>query len=246
MKYLFIILAIVSLATVLSLLSFLPGKTPTKDEIAISVNGRDIARDAVALEGARRGYHAKEQSELYDTLIARELLIQEAERQAIHKEESFRKSLKEFYESSLIKILLDRKNEQLESKVGDEEIAGYLALTGKIVTFTRLDAIPKSHEDAEVAGGLTNTALFNDLATPMRMLLASLRPGQYAIHFDTGTERYAVRLDDIQPAPDPSAPQMDRQRLAAMFEDYKREQQMSQWLTDLKQKATITIHNGKE
>ncbi len=245
MKYLFIILAIVSLATVLSLLSFLPGKTPSK-EIAISINGRDIAMEAIAKESSKRGYHAKEQTELYDTLITRELLIQEAEIQAIHKEESFRESLKEFYENSLIKILLDRKNEQLVTKVSEDEVGGYLALTGKIVTFTRLDAIPKTPEEAATAAGLTNTALFNDLATPIRMLLASLHPGQFAVHFDTGTDRYAIRLDDIQPSPVPSLPQIDRQRVSAMFEDYKREQQMSQWLADLKQKATITIHNGKE
>lgn len=246
MKYLFIILAIVSLATVLSLFSFLPGKTPSKDEIAISINGRDIARDTIALEGTKRGYHAKEQAELYDTVITRELLIQEAEKQAINKEESFRKSLKEFYENSLIKILLDRKNEQLQSTVTEKEIDGYLALTGKIVTFTRLDAIPTSQEESSSAKGLTNTALFNNLATPIRMLLSSLQPGQFAIQFDTGTEKYAIRLDDIQPSPNPLEPQIDRQRLAAMFEDYKREQQMNQWLADLQQNATITIHNGKE
>jgi len=246
MKYLFIILAIVSLATVFSLFSFLPGKTPSKDEIAISINGRDIARDTVALEGTKRGYHAQEQSELYDTLITRELLIQEAEKQAINKEESFRKSLQEFYENSLIKILLDRKNEQLHSTVTENEIGGYLALSGKIVTFTRLDAIPQSQEQASSAKGLTNTALFNDLATPIRMLLSSLQPGQFGIQFDTGSEKYAIRLDDIQPSPNPAEPQINRQRLAGMFEDYKREQQMNQWLADLQQNATITIHNGKE
>lgn len=246
MKYLFIILAIVSLTTLVSLFSFLPGKAPVKNEIAISINGHDIARDTVALEGSRRGYHAGEQSQLYDTLITRELLIQEAERQAINKEESFRKSLKEFYENSLIKTLLDRKNEQLTTSVSEDELNGYLALSGKIVTFTRLDAIPNSQEEAGSAKGLTNTALFNDLATPVRILLSSLQPGHFALQFDTGTEKYAIRLDDIQPAPNPAEPQIDRQRLAAMFEDYKRGQQMNQWLADLQQNAAITIHNGKE
>lgn len=246
MKYLFIILAIVSLATVLSLFSFMPGKTPSKEEIAISINGRDIARDAVATEFDKRGYHADDRAELYDTLITRELLIQEAERQEINKEESFRKSLKEFYENSLIKILLDRKNEQLRTQVGEEELNGYLALSGKIVTFTRLDAIPATREEADKAKGLTNTALFNDLATPLRMLLSTLQPGQYSVQFDTGSEKYAIRLDDIQPSPDTGKQQIDRQRLIAIFEEYKREQQMNQWLIELKQKATITIHNDKE
>lgn len=246
MKYLFIILAIVSFATVASLFAFLPGKTPAKDEIALSINGRDIARDTIALEGNKKGYHAGERSQLYETVITRELLIQEAERQEINKEESFRKSLKDFYENSLIKTLLDRKNEQLTTTVSEEEISGYLALSGKIVTFTRLDVIPQSQEEAASAKGLTNTVLFGDLATPVRVLLSSLQPGQFAIQFDTGTEKYAIRLDDIQPAPNPTEPQIDRQRVAAICAEYKRGQQMNQWLAELQQQATITIHDGNK
>lgn len=246
MKYLFIILAIVSLATVLSLFSFLPGKTPSKDHIAISINGHDIARDAVTAENKRSGYHSEKQSELFDAVITRELLIQEAERQAINKEETFRQSLKQFYENSLIKILLDRKNDQLKAEVSDAELDSYIALLGKIVTFTRLDAIPGSATEANGAKGLTNTALFSDLATPVKMVLASLQPGQFGIQFDTGTEKYAIRLDNVQPSPDPSAQNVDRQHLFAILADYKREQQMNQWLADLQQNATIIIHSDKE
>lgn len=246
MKYLFIILAIVSLATVLSLFSFLPGKFPSKGPIAISINGHDIAREAIDSESKKSGYHSEKQTEIFDAVITRELLIQEAERQAINKEETFRQSLKQFYENSLIKILLDRKDKQLTATVTDGELDSYITLLGKIVTFTRLDAIPKSAAEAGDAKGLTNTALFSDLATPVKMLLASLQPGQYGVQFDTGTEKYAIRLDKVEPSPDPSTGNVDRQRLSATLTDFKREQQMNQWLADLKQNATITIHSDKE
>ncbi|KJR97833.1 MAG: hypothetical protein VR65_22715 [Desulfobulbaceae bacterium BRH_c16a] len=246
MKYLYIILVIVILATVFSLFGFLPGESPSKDEIAISINGHNIARNAVTLESKKSGYHSNDPSDVYDTLITRQLLIEEAERQSINKEESFRKSLQEFYESSLIKILLDRKNSQLETTVTDSEIDSYIALYGTVVTFTRLDAIPASQTEASAAKGLTNTVLFSDLATPVRMLLSALSPGQYGVRFDTGTDKYAIRLDSVQPSPDPASHKVDRQHTFEMLTEYKREQQMNQWLADLKQKATITIHSDKE
>lgn len=246
MKYLFIILAIVSLATILSLFSLLPGKSPSKGEIALSINGHDIARDTIDSETEKGCYHSENQSEIFDAMITRELLIQEAERQNINKEESFRQSLKQFYENSLIKILLDRKNEQLTATVTDGELDGYIALLSKIVTFTRLDAIPQSAAEAGSAKGLTNTVLFVDLATPVKMLLSSLQPGQYGVQFDTGTEKYAIRLDKVEPSPDPAAGNVDRQRLSATMTEYKREQQMNEWLADLKRNATITIHSDKE
>jgi hypothetical protein len=246
MKYLYIILAIVSLATILSLLSFLPGKKTSQDDIAITINGHDIGQGAVASEGKKFGYHSEQQAELFDTLITRELLLQEAQRQAIDKEESFRESLKNYYENSLIKILLDRQNSKIEAAANDADVANYISFLGKIVTFTRLDTIPDSAAEIPAAKGLTNTALFTDLAMPVRLLLSSLKPGQFAIKFDTGTEKYALRLDAVQPAPDYMAKNIDRRHIAEILAEQQKEQQMNRWLSELKQKATITFHNPQE
>lgn len=246
MKYLYIILAIVSLATLLSLISFLPEKKTSQEDIAITINGHDIGQGAVISEGKKFGYHSEQQSELFDTLITRELLLQEAQSQAIDKEENFRESLKNYYENSLIKILLDRQNSKIEVAVNDADVDNYISFLGKIVTFTRLDTIPDSAEAVAAAKGLTNTALFTDLAMPVRILLSSLKPGQFAIKFDTGTEKYALRLDSMQPAPDYTAKTADRRHIAEILEEQQKEQQMNRWLSELKQKATITIHNQQE
>ena len=246
MKYLYIILAIVSLATLLSLFSFLPEKKPSQNDIAITINGHDIGQDAVISEGKKFGYHSEQQAELFDTLITRELLLQEAQSQAIDKEESFRESLKNYYENSLIKILLDRQNSKIAVVVNDADVDNYISFLGKIITFTRLDTIPDSAAATATAKGLTNTALFTDLAMPVRILLSSLKPGQFGIKFDTGTEKYAIRLDGIQPAPDYMAKTTDRQHVAEILAEQLKEQQMNRWLSELKQKATITIHNQQQ
>ena len=242
MKYLYTILAIIGAATVLTLFFLLPEKRTPQKDIAISINGHDIGKDTLAAEGRKSGYHDDQQAEIFDTLITREVLIQEAERQAIHKEESFRLSLKSYYENSLVKTLLDRQNSTLQVSVSEADIDNYIDFLEKRVTFTRLEAIPQSATEAAAAKGLTNTALFTDLATPIRLLLSSLKPTQYAIKFDTGTDTYALRLDNVEPSPEGSAKTVDRQRVQQMLEEYRKEQQMNRWLLELRQKATITIH----
>lgn len=246
MKYLYIILAIIGLATVITVASLLPEKRTALKDIALSINGHDISRESVASEGKKHGYHSDQQPELFDTLITRELLIQEAERQEINKEESFRQSLKNYYESSLVKTLLDRQNSRLQVEVSEADIDTYLAFLGKQVTFTRLEKIPASAAEAATAQGITNTAQFSDLATPVRFLLASLQPGQHGVKFDTGNEKYALRLDGVVPSPNQAGKTVDRQRVREMLEEYQKEQQMNRWLAELREKATITIHDGQK
>jgi hypothetical protein len=246
MKYLYTILAIVGLASILTLFFIFPEKSIPEKDIFLSINGHDITKDTVTAEGKKYGYQTDRHTDFFDTLITRELLIQEAERLAIHKEESFRQSLKTYYESSLVKTLLDRQNSTLQVAVTDADIDTYTEFLGKIVTFTRLDTVPKSAAEASSARGLTNTALFSDLATPIRLLLFSLQPSQYGVNFDTGTESYALRLDGVQPSPDHATKTIDRQRIREMLEEHQREQQMKRWLLQLRQNATITIHKEQK
>lgn len=246
MKYLYTILAIIGVATVLTFFLILPEKKAPIKDIAITINGRDISKEAVTAEGSKFGYHADQQSQFLDSLITREILIQEAERQQIHREESFRQSLKIYYENSLVKTLLDRQNTKLQVAVTDQDIENYIDFLGKVVTFTRLEKIPQSASEAASAKGLTNTVLFSDLATPVRVLLASLKPSQYGVKFDTGTEKYALRLDSTKTPPDHVAQAVDRQRIREMLEEHQKEQQINRWLLDLRQSAAITIHKEQK
>lgn len=243
MKYLFTIIAIVGVITALSLSLLLSDNTTPQGDIALTINGHDIGENDITSEGRKFSYHTGKDSEMYDTYITRELLLQEAQKQAIHKEGSFRKALQTYYENSLIKILLERKNNELEVHVSEEDIDGYITFVGRVVSFTRLDTMPNSAADVASAKGLSTRVPFDDLAAPVKLLLSSLKTGQYGIKFDTGSEKYAVRLDSIGPSPSASEKTIDRHRIREMLEDYKRETQMNVWLTELKQNATITIHN---
>jgi hypothetical protein len=244
MKYIITILVIICAATLLTLFFVWPEKPMEPKNVAVTVNGHDLAKATVTAEGVKAGYNIKDYAELLDSAITRELLIQEAQRQEIDKKESFRVSLKTLYEESLIKTLMDRQYDIPKAAVDDTEIDNYIALCGKMVTFSRLP-VTTSHPRVPTSNqGPQNEVLFDDLAEPLKVCLSSLKPGEYATKFDTGTEQYAIRLDKVTSAVGMPTTQPDRDQVRKMLEDYKRQQQIDNWLKELRTKASITIHNG--
>jgi hypothetical protein len=245
MKYLITILVIICAATLLTLYFVWPDKPIDTTNIAVTINGHNLSKTTVASEGARAGYHSDgDFEELLDSAITRELLIQEAQRQNLDKEESFRITLKTFYEESLIKTLMDRQYHMPKVEVIEKEIDAYLALFTQMVTFTRLPVSGSSPGVPSSEQGSQNEVLFDDLAEPLKYLISGLQPGEYAMKFDTGNEEYAIRLDKVIPAFNMVTKKPERDHVRKMLEEYKRQQQISDWLNELRKKASITIHNG--
>ncbi len=244
MKYLYYILAIVIGAALLSLFFLQPEQEILEKDILFTINKQDYSREMVTSQYSKFGYHSGSTSEMIDTAITRELLIQEAQRQEIDREPDFRSALKDYYENGLIKILLDRKNETIKIDVTDKDIDQYISFLNTLVTFTRLDQVPESDQEATRATGLSTTSLFDDLAMPLQLLLSTLSPGFFKVKFDTGHEQYAIRLDKIQSTEKEANPAPDRENIRRILGDYKREQIMNQWYTDLKNRASITINSN--
>ena len=243
MKYLYYILAIVVAATLLSLFFLWPEQEVDGKDPLFTINGQKYTRESITSQYSKFGYHSDNKSEMIDTAISRELLIQEAQKQAIDRESSFRASLKNYYENGLIKILLDRKNDTLQIDISDADIDRYISFLNTLVSFTRLDKIPESDDEAAKTTGVSTTSLFDDLAIPVRLLLASLSPGSFKIKFDTGNEQYAIRLDKIEPVVTEKAQAPDREEIGLLLSEYRREQIIKEWYGDLRNQASITIHN---
>ncbi len=127
MKYLYYILAIVVAATLLSLFFLWPEQEVDGKDPLFTINGQKYTRESITSQYSKFGYHSDNKSEMIDTAISRELLIQEAQKQAIDRESSFRASLKNYYENGLIKILLDRKNDTLQIDISDADIDRYIS-----------------------------------------------------------------------------------------------------------------------
>ena len=243
MKYLYYILAIVAAATLLSLFFLWPDKEVEEKDSLFTINGQKYTRESITSRYSKFGYHSDNKAEMIDTAISRELLIQEAQRQAIDKEPNFRASLKNYYANGLIRILLDRKNDTIEIDITDADVDRYMSFLNTLVTFTRLGQIPQSEKEAAGATGVSTTSLFDDLAMPVKLLLASLSPGSFKVRFDTGNEQYAIRLDKIEPAMKEKDPAPDREEIRLLLSEYERERIINEWYSDLRNQASITIHN---
>ncbi len=243
MKYLLAILSIVCVMTALFLFVLWPKKQPADQDIVVTINGHDLIRTTPADQEHKSSYHQDSQKDLMDSTITRELLIQEAQRQAIDKEPSFRSSLKAFYEQSLIKVLLDRQYQKTEASVTESEIDAFLASFGKRVIFSRFPVPDAAPKDMATKKGQQTSAIFDDLAEPVQVLIANLKPGEFTVRYDTGSDQYAIRLDSI--ADDSTLPTTlpDRESVRQLMTEYKREQQISMWLNNLRKSASITIHN---
>jgi len=139
---------------------------------------------------------------------------------------------------------MDRQYRMPKVEVNNEEIDAYLNLFAQMVTFTRLPVTTSFSKVPSSEQGPQNEVLFDDLAEPLKYLLSGLKPGEYAIKFDTGNEQYAIRLDKITPIPNMATKKPERDQVRKMLEESKRQQQISDWLNELRKKASITIHNG--
>lgn len=244
MKYIITIIVIICAAASVTIYFIWPEKAPDTTNVAVTVNGHNLAKNSVETAGKTNGYHSEEYADLLDSAITRELLIQEAQRQDLDKEESFRMSLKTFYEESLIKTLIDRQYSAPTTIITGAEVDTYLSYFGKTVTFSRLPVVDhKLHVSAEVTVP-QNEVLFDDLAEPMKILLSCLKPGEYAVKFDTGNEEYAIRLEKVGGASETITTLPAREHVKVMLEEYKQQQQIDNWLYELRNKASITIHNG--
>ena len=245
MKYLYIILVIVLASSVLTFYTLVPGKKLVTDDIGMTINGHQLTNKLIQKEMHADQFNPGNTEELLDSFITRELLIQEAQDQAIDKDPGFRKALKTFYEQSLIKVLMDRKYQTLNVKTTEQDIDTYLANYGKQITFTRFpvtDSSPKKILDDQ---GKQATAPFDDLAEPLKLLLSSMTIGETKIQISTSYSQQAIRLDKIEPSDSSTPVSISRKIVAQMILEFKKEEQITQWINDLRAKASIQIHNKK-
>lgn len=244
MKYIIIMLLLVCAGTSATLYFVWPEQSVDTTNVAVSVNGHNLDKNRVRLAGEKIGYHSEEYADLLDSAITRELLIQEAQRQDLDKEESFRVSLKTFYEESLIKTLMDREYSKPTTQITDAEVDTYLSYFGKTITFSRLPFEDNKVQIPTDVPASQNEVLFDDLAEPMKILLSGLKVGGYVVKFDTGNEQYAIRLEKVGEVGDKITTLPGKERVKVMLEEYKQQQQIDNWLYELRKKASITIHNG--
>lgn len=250
MRYLYYILGIFILIT--AAFGYLLLHEPEVDvsRPAIVINDRIITQSELERR-MREKPHDKKEEAFIDSLITRELLIQEALRRGINQEESFRASVEDFYEQSLIKILLDRKYREFAPRVREAEIERYKELSGHEVHLIKkryrsasaaaAAGSPKKAEKPQQPGKTESiSAPFAFLSESLRFHLLNLEPGQSTrpIATDKGFAVYTLeKLEPLKQAP--GASDFNRDRAEALIREQKKELRYAQWTDKLREQAYI-------
>ncbi|MCF8056746.1 MAG: hypothetical protein K9K37_08915 [Desulfocapsa sp.] len=237
MKYIFTLLAIVLAVSAITVYFLQPAPDIMKEDILVTVNGHNLSRSLLEQKKSQSSYHSKDEKALLDTIIINELLIQEAQRQEIDKEPSFRLSIQDYYEQSLIKILIDRQFSDTKPEATDEEIDRYISNHGKIFTFSKLSASQEADTKQEEQ---QKSVLFDDLSDSLKLMLNDMKPGDEKIYFQTGNELLSLRLDKIEQGPVQEPYEENRKWIRRVINNYKREKALTSWIKELRDRATIT------
>ncbi len=243
MKYIYYIIAIVIVFSALAAY----GLFDTRIEISkpfISVNDRIISEDEFKKMLDRKpSYMGQEQ--FIESVIAKQLLIQEAIKMKINTEENFRQSVETFYEQSLIKILLDRKLDSIVVDVTSDEIGKYETFLQNKFVLTKW--IYPSIKDAE---NKTNETIekviseFIDLSDDVKFVLLNLKKGELSRPVATDFGVLVYRIDDIKKMQTSGRKQgFDIKRVSLFLEDKKKEQVLNEWADTLRENSEIWRKN---
>lgn len=240
MKYIYFIAAALVAASA-ALWFFTADDRPARQKAALIINDRVVSEAEFEKLYASRLPYYKKRDEFIDGLITRELLIQEARKAGIDKEEAFRRSIKNFYEQSLTKVLLDRKFASLQLAVSDDEVSRYRSLLGKRLQFTLFSADNKERaQNGEFRHGEQTEGLFDDLSDEMKYPLFLLKEGERSTPFRMGDRYFAVKLDRVTESRRPVADLSDA-GIKKILMEWKKEKVINDWIEGLREKASIKV-----
>jgi hypothetical protein len=242
MKYIYYILGIILLITIGLILQRSTLRVDVS-EPALVINDRIISEDELKEQLKHGSYHTQGG---YDAIITRELLIQEALKEGIHKEEAFRASVQSYYEQSLVKTLMDRKLEEFSPIVTEEMVEKFKGMASAQVGYTRIvyknEADYRERKGKEEAG---QTEDFENLSETLRYSLFLLTPGGTTLPETTEEGIVVYRLDEVTPSSEGNMEQED-EAVRAFLVDQGKNAMFAAWMADLKKSAHIELLSGLE
>ncbi len=237
MKYIYYIVAIVIAFSAFAAY----GLFDTKVEIShplFSVNDRVVSeKEFSKMLEHKPAWMTRQQ--FMDSVIDRQILIQEAIKTGINKEENFRQAVENFYEQSLIKILLDRKLKSLVVDVSDAEIAKYENYLGYRIFLTKI--IYPDLDSAEHGKNGTSEKIDNkfiNLSDDLKFIVLNLEPGHSSRPRQGKGGVIVYRLDKIEKIKNPGGA-FDMKKVSVFLQDRKKEQLLEEWTDRLRSSAHI-------
>lgn len=238
MKYIYGVLALAILAS-LAIAYLVRGQAPKATAYALKINDRVISlAEFKAIAAVKAG--TGDGRDLVEELIMKELLIQEAKKQGIDQEESFRRTMQNFYEQSLTKVLMDRMFAPPENPPEEKLVDRFLALQGQRVTIVmnNLDSAPAGEGGGGTAGESRQT-LFEQLPSELKVVVAALPIGGQSEPLELCGGRHTVTLAAVEEGGAAVEMVWPREKAVKIIQEYQKEQRVSQWLQGLRAKAQI-------
>ncbi len=240
MKYL--LSAVTILAALCLGLLIAPVLTPRPKALegSLVINQRIYQPQELAERLLATPYHFASRGEQVNDLIYRELLLQEAKQQKIDREADFLRSMRDFYEQSMIKALIDREYLSEKHDPNQVQIAACQPFIGRNFELQRFDYPNYAAARANSATGSDKFDLpYLDLPEDTRSALLTLTGTELSepLHADSGWFR--LQLIDITPLPEASLPSQIEQEELCRGE--MKRQSIQTWIEGLYRKSTIEI-----
>lgn len=239
------------------------GKKTGQEEVA-KVNGSSIHlkefEKELALASRRDPNLAmddKAVEEVLNTMVDRKLLIQEAVKKGLSKDERFLDAIKTFWEQTLVRELIEVKEKEWAEKISvtDEEVMNYHARMAFRVTLKAASAKDEAEavkfkerlykgDDADIKGVETMTILAENIKTIDPLYGAfGLNEGE-ASALKSGKSAIAVKVIKKEPLKAPPLQEI-APRIKAKLLGEKKEAALEQWLDSIKASARIEIDKNK-
>jgi len=217
-------------------------KGASPKETAIIVNNKVITAEEFNRLYSSKSSDKGDKGDFINSLITKELLIQEAEKEGVDKGEAFRISIQNFYEQSLIKLLMDRKCGCINANVTDDELNRYITLLNAKIYFTvfDFDSIEEAHK-GNYRDGESRGVDFEDLSKDMRNSIISLKEGQMTEPVKNREKYSVVRLDKIEHMTSRMPPDLEKEKIKKMLAKERKEKLLNDWVVDLRKRAAVKI-----
>ncbi len=239
LRYIYYIIAVLLLLSAVIGYALMPKQVPEK-KAALIINGKTVSADEFNKLFSSQSAHPSDRENFINSLITRELLIQESQKEGIDKEETFRRSIQNFYEQSLVKLLMDRKFSSLNVSVSDSDLDNYISFLNRKMQLTIFSL--RSPEEAKSINltGEHKTLYLEDLCQELRPFVAGLKVGDRTEPIKTGDNYVVVRLDAIE-KPSPLQGGHDREEVRKMLAEGKKQKMINDWIAALREKAKVRI-----
>lgn len=244
MKYIIYII-IIAITTSVSLL-YKPAAQQSKGQQAIRVNGRSVSQQELDEKTIQQSTLLGGPLNITNSLIMREILIDEALQQHIDQNESFQKQIKNFYEQSLVSVLVERKLNSISYSPTAEEIEAYKNLLGRQISLELRAVSPEREVDVPGEAPLEKlSGLFEDLSLPLRMnilFVSEQQTSKPAPIFGGLFTIYAKKIG----AKKETGELYEEEEIKASIIEYRKEEIFHSWLQSLRGKATIELTQNKQ